>query len=53
MIFDLCVLSQDIAKMMSGWTQQMGFPLITVKEVKREAGSVKRGNRGRTVGSMV
>ncbi|KAF8387261.1 pam-1 [Pristionchus pacificus] len=30
---------QDIAKMMSGWTQQMGFPLITVKEVKREAGS--------------
>ncbi|GMR32147.1 hypothetical protein PMAYCL1PPCAC_02342 [Pristionchus mayeri] len=30
---------QDIAKMMSGWTQQMGFPLITVKEVKREGGS--------------
>ncbi|GMT32249.1 hypothetical protein PFISCL1PPCAC_23546, partial [Pristionchus fissidentatus] len=30
---------QDIAGMMSGWTQQMGFPLITVKEVKREGGS--------------
>ncbi|GMT03168.1 hypothetical protein PENTCL1PPCAC_25342, partial [Pristionchus entomophagus] len=30
---------QDIAHMMSGWTKQMGFPLITVSKVRRDEGS--------------